>query len=142
LIAAMGSAVAVCCFGPSVANGMPRPGPVGASITWTKPGRPTKPDRADWQRIRAAKHLRDLALGRHRTVRFRSFAAMLGLSELVTIHPLGPGPCATAVTFLYDNLLDLQNAYQGENWDPLRRLVAKGPSIGACAPPGPVRAGP
>jgi len=83
-----------------------------------------------------------MALAPHKSVHFRSFAATLGLRELVTIKPLGPGRCATAVVYLYDNLLDLSDAYQGENWNPLRRAVAKEPSIHACAPPQPRRLGP
>jgi hypothetical protein len=101
-----------------------------------------RPDRADWQKIQAAAHLRRTALGRHRSAHFRAFAAFLGLSELITIHPLGPGRCATAVTDLYDNLLDLHDAYQGENWNPLRHAVAKEPPIRACAPPQPRHIGP
>ncbi|HET7046993.1 MAG TPA: hypothetical protein VFI54_01885 [Solirubrobacteraceae bacterium] len=96
--------------------------------------RPSRPNRADWEKIETAARLRRTALARHRTAHFRAFAASLGLSELVSIHPLAPGRCATAVTYLYDNLLDLENAYPGENWNPLRRAVAKEPSIHACAP--------
>ena len=96
--------------------------------------RPTRPDHADWEKITAAAGLRHLALAPHRTARFRAFSASLGLHELITIHPLGPGRCATAVVYLYNNLLDLDNAQPGENWTPLRRLVAKEPSISACAP--------
>ncbi|MFZ1993377.1 MAG: hypothetical protein WAU75_04650 [Solirubrobacteraceae bacterium] len=75
-----------------------------------------------------------MALAPHRTSRFRAFAAVLGLGELVSIHHLAPGRCLTAVTAVYDNLLDLENAYPGENWGPLRRAVAKEASIDACAP--------
>ncbi|MGZ6617265.1 MAG: hypothetical protein ACXVFQ_22930 [Solirubrobacteraceae bacterium] len=38
------------------------------------------------------------------------------------------------MTYLYNNLLDLENAYPGENWNPLRQAVAKEPPIRACAP--------
>lgn len=96
--------------------------------------RPARPARADWEKIQAAARWRQLGLARHRTAHFRAFAGTLGLTELATIHPLGPGPCRTAVTYLYGNLLDLQNAVPGENWTPLRRLVAREPSIRACAP--------
>ena len=96
--------------------------------------RSSRPDRADWEKIEAAARLRRTALARHRTARFRAFAASLGLRELVSIHPLAPGRCATAVTYLYNNLLDLENAYPGERWNPLRRAVAREPSIHACAP--------
>ena len=47
---------------------------------------------------------------------------------------LAPGRCLTAVTYLRNNLLDLENAYAGENFEPLRRAVAREPSIQACAP--------
>lgn len=96
--------------------------------------RPSRPDRADWEKIKTAARLRGMALAPHRTAHFRAFAANLGLSELVSIHPLARGRCATAVTYLYNNLLDLENAYPGENWTPLRRAVAREPSIQACAP--------
>ncbi len=96
--------------------------------------RASRPDRVDWEKIKTASGLRRMALGAHRTAHFRAFAAYLGLSELVSIRPLAPGRCATAVTYLYNNLLDLEDAYPGENWTPLRRVVAKEPSIQACAP--------
>jgi hypothetical protein len=96
--------------------------------------RSSRPDRTDWEKIKAVARLRTMALASHRTARFRAFAAHLGLSELVSIHPIAPGRCAIAVTYLYNNLLDLDNAYPGENWTPLRRAVAREPSIHACAP--------
>jgi hypothetical protein len=96
--------------------------------------RPSRPGKADWHTIQTAASLRKMALAPHRTARFRSFAAMLGLSQLASIHPLAPGRCLTAVTDLHNNLLDLANAFPGENWGPLRRAVAKEPSIRACAP--------
>ena len=92
------------------------------------------PDKADWVTIKTAAGLRRLALAPHRTARFRTFAAFLGLSQLASIHPLAPGRCLIAVTDLYNNLRDLQNAQPGENWAPLRRAVATEPSVGVCAP--------
>jgi hypothetical protein len=113
----------------------PRPAPAhGPRRPAGSAARPSRPDRADWEKIKAAARLRRIALAAHRTAHFRAFAAYLGLSELVSIRPLGPGRCATAVTYLYNNLLDLENAYPGEKWAPLRRLVAKEPSLRACAP--------
>lgn len=102
---------------------------VMASVT-----RPALPDRADWERIQAAARFRSIGLARHRTAHFRAYAGSLGLSELETIQPLAPGRCREALTYLYGNLLDLQDAQPGENWTPLRRLVAREPSIRACAP--------
>jgi hypothetical protein len=109
----------------------PAHGPYASTGSTT---RPSRPDKVDWAKIKTAASLRRLALGAHRTSRFRAFAAVLGLSELVSIHDLAPGRCLTAVTALYNNLLDLENAYPGENWGPLRRAVAKEPPIDACAP--------
>jgi hypothetical protein len=96
--------------------------------------RSSRPNKADWNKIKTAARLRSMALAPHRTARFRSFAAMLGLSQLSSIHPLAPGRCRTAVIDLHNNLLDLRDAFPGENWGPLRRAVAKEPSIHACAP--------
>jgi hypothetical protein len=95
---------------------------------------PKRPDKADWAKIQAAAKLRNIGLAPHRTAHFRSFAGYMGLSELREIHPLAPGPCRRALTYLYGNLLDLQDAHPGENWAPLRRFVAREPSIRACAP--------
>jgi hypothetical protein len=94
----------------------------------------SRPNKADWNKIKTAARLRNMALAPHRTARFRSFAAMLGLGQLASIHPLAPGRCRTAVIDLHNNLLDLEEAVPGENWGPLRRAVAKEPSIHACAP--------
>ncbi len=92
------------------------------------------PDRADWEKIQVAARFRRIGLAPHRTAHFRAYVGSLGLSELETIQPLGAGRCREALTYLYGNLLDLQDAQPGENWTPLRRLVAREPSIRACAP--------
>jgi hypothetical protein len=96
--------------------------------------RSSRPDRAEWEKIKSAARLRDLGLARHRTAHFRSFAGYLGLSQLEAIQPLAPGRCQIALTYLYGNLLDLRDAHPGENWAPLRRFVANEPTIRACAP--------
>lgn len=119
------TAIAIAAF--SVAS----PAALAASASAALPSRPSK---ADWQKIQTAASLRKMALARHRTARFRSFTASLGLGQLASVHPLAPGRCRNAVTDLYNNLLDLENAFPGENWNPLRRAVAKEPSIHACAP--------
>src|ERR1700749_2227177 len=72
---------------------------------------PSRPNKADWNTIQTAAHLRKMALARHRTARFRSFTASLGLGQLASIHPLAPGRCRNAVTDLFNNLLDLENAF-------------------------------
>jgi hypothetical protein len=75
-----------------------------------------------------------MALAPVRTAAYRSFAAYMGLTALLRLHPVRPGRCATAISYLYDNLLDLHDAYPGENWRPLRRLIHKQPPLRVCAP--------
>ncbi len=96
--------------------------------------RSSRPDRADWEKIKSAARLRNQGLAPHRTAHFRSLAGYLGLSQLEMIQPLAPGRCQVALTYLYGNLLDLRDAEPGENWTPLHRFVANEPSIRACAP--------
>jgi hypothetical protein len=127
-----GSAAAA---GISTAGASPRSGRTnGRDLSPASVARPALPDRADWEKIQAAARFRRIGLARHRTAHFRAYAGSLGLSELETIQPLAPGRCREALTYLYGNLLDLQDAQPGENWTPLRRLVAREPSIRACAP--------
>jgi hypothetical protein len=133
------TAVAVVLMGSSAAPAAIRVSASARSAAAQGPhsataARSSRPNRTDWNKIKTAAHLRNMALAPHRTARFRSFTATLGLGQLSSIHPLAPGRCLTAVTYLYDNLLDLENAFPGENWGPLRRAVAKEPSIHACAP--------
>jgi hypothetical protein len=75
-----------------------------------------------------------MALARRRSAYYRAFAAYLGLSGLTQLQPIRRGRCAIAISYLYDNLLDLAHAYPGEDWRPLRRLVRKQPSLSICAP--------
>ena len=91
-------------------------------------------DASDWVIVENAIRLRAMALAPGRTALYRSFAAYMGLSGLITLHPVKGGRCAIAVSYLYDNLLDLHDAYSGENWRPLRRLIRKQPPLAACAP--------
>jgi hypothetical protein len=145
LIAAAIAAVFAAGSGTATARESLRPAHRAAGhgfIVSSQPGRRERPDQADWQAIRAAARLRRIALEPHRSPHFRAFAAFLGLSGLETIHPLTAGRCANAVIYLYDNLLDLQDASQGENWNPLRRAVAREPSIRSCAPRPPRHIGP
>lgn len=105
-----------------------------AYTTPTAVARPQSTAVTNWQEIRAAAWLRQNALAPKRTTFHRAFAAYMGLSTLMRLHrPLG-GHCAAAVRYLYDNLLDLHDAYTGEDWLPLRQAVATEPSLQACAP--------
>jgi hypothetical protein len=117
----------------SSVSASPRPA-LPPHTTTGSPTRSSRPDRADWEKIKAAARLRDLGLAPHRTAHFRSFAGFLGLSQLEMIQPVAPGRCQVALRYLYGNLLDLRDAHPGENWTPLRRFVANEPSIRACAP--------
>jgi hypothetical protein len=96
--------------------------------------RPSRLDAADWTTVQNVVRLRTMALAPRRTARYRSFAAYMGLTALINLHPVRPGRCATAVSYLYDNLLDLHDAYPGEDWRPLRRLIRKQPPLSVCAP--------
>ena len=89
---------------------------------------------ADWTVVQNVVRLRAMALSPGRTALYREFAAGMALRGLTTLHPVLPGRCAVAVSYLYDNLLDLHAAYQGEDWQPLRRLTKKQPSLNSCAP--------
>jgi hypothetical protein len=89
---------------------------------------------ANWDLIQAAASLRHNALAGHRTAFHRAFAAYMGLNALLQIRHSLRGRCATAVSYLYDNLLDLHDAYTGEDWTALRQAVAREPSLEVCAP--------
>lgn len=127
-VATVVAAAAVLLSLSGTADALPGPA-AGASAA-----RSSRPNPTDWTTIQGAARLRDLALRPGRTAYYRAFAAYMGLSGLVRLRPIQPGRCATAVSYLYDNLLDLHHAYPGEDWRPLRRAVAAQPSLRACAP--------
>jgi hypothetical protein len=91
-------------------------------------------DAADWATLQHVVQMRTMALAPGRTALYRSFAAYMGLSGLLELHPVRPGRCATAVSYLYDNLLDLHDAFAGEDWRPLRRLIRTQPPLSVCTP--------
>jgi hypothetical protein len=107
-----------------------------------RPAKPTPPSApyaptaggASWQSIQAAASLRTDALRPNLTPFHRSFAAYMGLSTLLRLHHTLRGRCAVAVSYLYNNLLDLHDAYTGEDWSALRQAVATEPSLTVCAP--------
>jgi hypothetical protein len=94
------------------------------------------PDDADYNAIAIATRVRDQAL-RLTAWNEKAYAAQLGMSTLVTLeHTMRPGRCATFVAHLYDELMDLNQAYPREDWRPMVRVVAHGPSVASrCAPP-------
>ena len=58
----------------------------------------------------------------------------MGLSGLITPQPEKAGLRAAAVSDPYDNLLYLHDAYSGEDWRPLRRLIRKQPPLSDFSP--------
>jgi hypothetical protein len=83
--------------------------------------------------IKVAVRVRDRALFQKTDWRTKSLAAALALRTLLTVR-MAPGRCATFVTLLYGNLLDLHEAYPGEDWRPLIRLVRRQPTLrGSCS---------
>jgi hypothetical protein len=95
------------------------------------------PSAGDYQTIRIARAARDEALFRERDWRRKAYAASLAARTLLTVH-MAAGRCAEYVTELYGNLRDLMDAYPGEDWSPLVRLVRREPSFArACHRPHP-----
>lgn len=95
------------------------------------------PSPADYTTIKTAAAVRDHSLFHERNWRRKAFGARLALDTLATIR-LKPGSCASFVAELIGNLEDLANAYQGENWSPLKRTVREEPSVArACRRPKP-----
>jgi len=94
-----------------------------------------QPSADDYSTIKIASGLRDDALFRRHDWRVKSYAATLALRTLLTVR-LAAGPCATYVAELYGNLRDLADAYRGEDWRPLVRVVRQQPRFkDACASP-------
>jgi hypothetical protein len=93
------------------------------------------PRAADYTTIKSAIAARNDALFRWRDWRKRSFAATLAAQTLLTVR-IAPGTCAAYVTELYGSLRDLMEAYPGEDWRPLVRLVRRQPALATvCRPP-------
>jgi hypothetical protein len=115
-------------LGGSSATTAPGAGPA-LSLTGTAPTPPTPwPSAADYTTIKVAVSVRDRALFQRTDWRTKSLSASLALRTLMTVR-MAPGRCAAFVTFLYGNLLDLQEAYPGEDWRPLIRLVRRHPTL-------------
>jgi hypothetical protein len=93
------------------------------------------PSAADYQTIKTAIAVRNDALIREPDWRRKSFAALLAARTLLTVR-IAEGRCAAYVTELYGNLRDLMDAYPGEDWRPLIRLVRREPPLTeACRQP-------
>ena len=106
----------------------------GSRETRPQIARSARLDASSWETVRNVVRLRTMALVPGRTAMYRSFAAYMGLSGLLQLHPVLPGRCAIAVSYLYDNMLDLHGAYPDEDWRPLRRLIKQQSSLSVCAP--------
>jgi pimeloyl-ACP methyl ester carboxylesterase len=113
----------------------------GPAASSTRQAAPTpRPSVADYTTIKIAAAVRDHALFHETDWRRKSYGATLALRTLLTVR-VAAGPCATYITDLYGNLRDLLDAYPGEDWRPLLRLVRHQPSLAsACHSPQPIRA--
>ena len=89
------------------------PGPV-ALLPWPSP--------SDYTTIKIAVAVRDRVLFHETDWRRKSFAASLAAQTLLTVR-VAPGACADYVSELYGTLRDMMDAYAGEHWRPLVRLV-------------------
>jgi hypothetical protein len=86
------------------------------------------PSTTDYATIKTAVRVRDDALFHEGDWRRKAFAAALAARTLLTVR-VAPGPCAEYVTELYGSLRDLMDAYAGENWRPLVRLISHQPPL-------------
>ncbi len=98
------------------------------------------PDQANYNTIVVASNVRDQAL-HLRAWDQKAYAAELGLDTLVTLeHTMFPGRCASFVAHLYAELMDLHDAYPGENWHPMLVVVSRDPTVASqCRPKRPVK---
>lgn len=88
------------------------------------PVRSQWPSDADYNTIATAVRVRDHAL-RLKPWNQKAYAAELGMRTLLTLeHKLRPGNCATFVAHVYSELMDLSQAYAGEDWRPMFVVVA------------------
>jgi hypothetical protein len=86
------------------------------------------PSPSDYTTIKIAVAVRDRVLLHETDWRRKSFGASLAAQTLVTVR-VAPGPCADYVAELYGTLRDVMDAYAGENWRPLVRVVRRQPSL-------------
>jgi hypothetical protein len=124
LFAVPAVALAAGCGGGAVGGG---PGTASTVAARAAPLTPW-PTEADYATIRTAAAIRDHALFHDADWRTKSLSAGLAIRTLLTVR-IAPGSCATYVGQLYGNLLDLHDAYPGEDWRPLIRLVRRQPSL-------------
>jgi hypothetical protein len=92
------------------------------------------PTVADYNTLRSARSTVHQALAEH-DWRRQQFAAYLGLTVLMTMHPLHPGRCVDLIARTYAELLSLHDNYRGENWTPLVAVVRRDPPVSVCRPP-------
>lgn len=86
------------------------------------------PDSGNYTTIVLATRARDQAL-HLKAWNQKAYAAQLGLDTLVTLeHTMLLGICANYVAHLYDELLDLHDAYPGEEWHPMSVVVSHDPT--------------
>jgi len=93
-----------------------------------------RPYLADFQTIKVARAVRDRVLFHERDPRRKSYGASLAVQTLLTVR-MAAGPCLSYVGRLYGSLLSLAEAYRGEDWRPLIRLIRREPRlVRVCRP--------
>jgi hypothetical protein len=93
-----------------------------------------RPYLADFQTIKVARAVRNGVLFHERDPRRKSYGASLAVQTLLTVR-MAPGPCLSYVGRLYGSLLSLVDAYRGEDWRPLIRLVRREPRLASVCRP-------
>lgn len=92
------------------------------------------PSDADYATLASARATVRQALT-ERDWRRKAGAAYYGLLAMMTLHAMEPGPCASLVTHTYAELMDLRDAYRGEDWSPMVAVVRSDPSLASrCRP--------
>jgi hypothetical protein len=92
------------------------------------------PSDADYGTLASARATVRQALT-ERDWRRKAGAAEYGLLAMMTLHAIEPGPCASLVAHTYAELMDLHDAYRGENWNPMVAVVRSDPSLASrCRP--------
>jgi cellulase/cellobiase CelA1 len=94
------------------------------------------PDPANYTTIVIAAKVRNQAL-HLRPWNEKAYAAQLALRTLMTLAgTMRAGKCADFVNHIFDELMDLSQAYRGEKWKPMFVVVAHDPSVASqCAAP-------
>jgi hypothetical protein len=92
------------------------------------------PSDADYGTLASARATVRQAL-EERDWRRKAGAAEYGLLAMMALHAIEPGRCAGLVAHTYAELMDLRDAYRGEDWRPMVAVVSSDPSLASrCRP--------